>query len=65
MEQHDVNNGKGNEKSTSEIIFLAIMVVRENMKARTQRSIFIYGLTKDNNDYSCILVLNITKEGFQ
>ena len=63
MEQQDVNNGIGNEKSMSEIIFLAIMVVRENMKARTQR--FVCELTKDNNDYSCILVLNITKERFQ
>ena len=37
MEQQDVNNGIGNEKSMSEIIFPAIMVARENMKARTQR----------------------------
>ena len=36
MEQQDVNNGIGNEKSMSEKIFLAIMVVREDMKARTQ-----------------------------
>ena len=41
MEQQDVNNGIGNEKSMSEIIFPAIMVVRENMKARTQRFINI------------------------
>ena len=63
MEQQDVNNGGGNEKSMSEIIFPAIEVVRVNLKARTHR--FIYELTKGNNYYSCILVLNITKERFQ
>ena len=37
MEQQDVNNGIGNEKSMSEIKFPPIMVVGENMKTRTQR----------------------------
>ena len=37
MEQQDVNNGIGNEKSMSEITIPAIMVERENMKARKQR----------------------------
>ena len=63
MEQQDVNNGGGNEKSMSEIHFQAIEVVRVNLKARTHR--FIYELTKGKNYYSCILVLNITKERFQ
>ena len=34
MEQQDVNNGGGNEKSMSEIIFPAIEVVRVNLKAK-------------------------------
>ena len=37
MEQQDVNNGGGNEKSMSEIHFQAIEVVRVNLKARTHR----------------------------
>ena len=39
MEQQDVNNGGGNEKSMSEIIFPAIEVVRVNLKARTHKYI--------------------------
>ena len=44
MKQQDVNNvnGIGNEKSMSEIIFPAILVVRNNLKARTQRFINIW-----------------------
>ena len=41
MEQQDVNNGIGNEKSMSEIIFPPIVVVRDNMKARAQISKYI------------------------
>ena len=42
MEQQDVNNGKGNEKSMWEIIFPAIVVVRVNLKVRTDRFINIW-----------------------